>query len=46
MKYVDGFVLPVPKRSPKVYRRLALKAGRSGWNTGALEYVERASVTG
>jgi hypothetical protein len=27
MPYVDGFVLPVPKRKLAVYRRMARKAG-------------------
>ena len=28
MPYVDGFVLPLPKRNLKTYRRLATKAGK------------------
>jgi uncharacterized protein YbaA (DUF1428 family) len=28
MRYVDGFVLPVPKRYLEAYRRIARKAGR------------------
>jgi len=28
MRYVDGYVLPVPKRKLAEYRRIARKAGR------------------
>ncbi|RPE77214.1 DUF1428 domain-containing protein [Vulcaniibacterium tengchongense] len=40
MSYVDGFVLPVPKRNLAAYRRLARKAGKIWKEYGALEYVE------
>ena len=40
MRYVDGFVLPVPKRNVQVYRRIAQKAGRVWRDHGALEYRE------
>ena len=40
MLYVDGFVLPVPKKNIQVYRRLALKAGRIWREHGALEFRE------
>jgi uncharacterized protein YbaA (DUF1428 family) len=40
MPYVDGFVLPVPKRSLQIYRRMAQKAGRIWREHGALEYRE------
>jgi uncharacterized protein YbaA (DUF1428 family) len=40
MKYVDGFVLPVPKRKLQAYRRLAQKAGKIWREHGALEYWE------
>ncbi len=40
MSYVDGFVVPVPKRSLAAYRRLARKAGKVWCEHGALEYVE------
>lgn len=33
MPYVDGFVLPVPKKKIEAYRRIARKAGKSGANT-------------
>jgi uncharacterized protein YbaA (DUF1428 family) len=40
MRYVDGFVLPVPKKNLQAYRRLAQKAGRIWRKHGALEYRE------
>jgi uncharacterized protein YbaA (DUF1428 family) len=40
MRYVDGFVLPVPKKKLAAYRRLAQKAGRIWREHGALEFRE------
>ena len=40
MSYVDGFVLPVPKKNLAAYRKLARKAGKIWKEYGALEYVE------
>ena len=40
MKYVDGYVLPVPKAKIAVYRRIAQKAGRIWRDHGALDYKE------
>ena len=40
MAYVDGFVLPVPKRNLDAYRRIARKAGKIWQEHGALEYRE------
>jgi uncharacterized protein YbaA (DUF1428 family) len=40
MAYVDGFVVPVPKRNLQTYRRIARKAGKVWRDHGALEYVE------
>jgi uncharacterized protein YbaA (DUF1428 family) len=40
MSYVDGFVLPVPKRKLAVYRRMAKEAGKAWMKHGALQYVE------
>ena len=40
MGYVDGFVLPVPKRHLEAYRRVARQAGRVWRQHGALEYRE------
>jgi uncharacterized protein YbaA (DUF1428 family) len=39
-RYVDGFVLPVPKRNLDAYRRQARKAGKVWREHGALEYRE------
>ena len=39
-RYVDGFVLPIPRRNTAAYRRLARKAGRIWLEHGALEYRE------
>jgi uncharacterized protein YbaA (DUF1428 family) len=40
MRYVDGFILPVPKKKVGAYRRLARKCGKIWMEYGALEYVE------
>ncbi len=40
MRYVDGFVLPVPKKNLQLYRRIAQKAGKIWREHGALQYVE------
>jgi len=42
MKYVDGYVLPVPKKNLQTYRRMAQKAGRIWREHGALEFRECA----
>jgi uncharacterized protein YbaA (DUF1428 family) len=42
MSYVDGFVLPVPKKNVAAYRRMAAKAGKVWREHGALEYRECA----
>ncbi|HSN71488.1 MAG TPA: DUF1428 domain-containing protein [Steroidobacteraceae bacterium] len=39
-RYVDGFVVPVPKKNVAAYRRLARRAGKVWLEHGALEYVE------
>jgi len=39
MSYVDGFVLPVPKKNLAAYRKLDRKAGKIWKEYGALEYV-------
>lgn len=41
--YVDGFVVPVPKRNIDAYRRIARKAGKVWREHGALEYRECAA---
>jgi uncharacterized protein YbaA (DUF1428 family) len=38
--YVDGYVLPVPKKKVAAYRRMAQKAGKVWREHGALEFVE------
>jgi uncharacterized protein YbaA (DUF1428 family) len=40
MAYVDGYVLPVPKKHLKTYKRIARLAGRVWREHGALEYRE------
>ena len=40
MPYVDGFLLPVPKKNLQAYRRMAQKAGKIWREFGALEYRE------
>jgi uncharacterized protein YbaA (DUF1428 family) len=39
-RYVDGFVLPIPKRNAAAYARIARKAGKIWREHGALEYRE------
>lgn len=39
-KYVDGFVLAVPKKKVAAYRKLAQTAGKVWRDHGALQYVE------
>jgi uncharacterized protein YbaA (DUF1428 family) len=43
MSYVDGFVLPVPRRKLAAYRRMAKEAGKIWRKHGALQYVEAAA---
>jgi uncharacterized protein YbaA (DUF1428 family) len=38
--YVDGFVVPVPKRNIEQYRRMSQKAGKVWREYGALDYRE------
>jgi uncharacterized protein YbaA (DUF1428 family) len=42
MRYVDGFVVPVPKKNLQAYRRMSQKAGKVWREHGALEYRECA----
>jgi len=42
MRYVDGYVLPVPKKNLPAYRRMAQKGGRIWRDHGALEFRECA----
>jgi uncharacterized protein YbaA (DUF1428 family) len=39
-RYVDGYVLPIPKDKLAEYRRIATKAGKIWREHGALEYRE------
>ena len=41
-KYVDGFVLPVPKKKLEAYRKISAKAGKVWREHGALDYRECA----
>ncbi|HEX5315895.1 MAG TPA: DUF1428 domain-containing protein, partial [Candidatus Kapabacteria bacterium] len=38
--YVDGFVIPLPKKNVDAYRRMAKKAGKVWRDHGALEFRE------
>ncbi len=38
--YVDGFIVPVPKKNLDAYRRMAQKSGKIWREHGALEYRE------
>lgn len=40
MSYVDGYVIPLPRKNIKAYRRIASKAGRIWKDHGALDYKE------
>lgn len=39
-RYIDGFLLPVPKKNVEAYRRISRKAGKVWIEHGALEYRE------
>ena len=41
-KYVDGFVLPVPKKNLQAYRRMARMGGKVFREHGAIEFRECA----
>jgi uncharacterized protein YbaA (DUF1428 family) len=43
MNYVDGFVVPVPKKKLAAYRRMSQKAGKVWREHGALEFRECAA---
>jgi uncharacterized protein YbaA (DUF1428 family) len=40
MSYVDGFIVPVPKKKLNDYRQMAKKAGKVWREHGALEFRE------
>src|SRR5688572_9201289 len=39
-RYIDGFVIPVPKKNLAFYKRMSRKAGRIWLEHGALEFRE------
>ena len=39
-RYVDGFLVPIPRTKVNAYRRIAQKAGKVWIEHGALEYRE------
>jgi uncharacterized protein YbaA (DUF1428 family) len=41
-KYIDGYVIPVPKDKIEAYRKIASQAAAIWKEHGALEYVEAA----
>jgi uncharacterized protein YbaA (DUF1428 family) len=42
MRYVDGFVIPVPRKNLDAYRRMSRQAGKVWREYGALQYLECA----
>lgn len=40
MSYVDGFVIPVPKKNLKAYARMARMGAKTWMKHGALDYKE------
>ena len=42
-RYVDGFVVPVPKKNLAAYRRMSQRFGKVWREHGALEYIECAA---
>jgi len=43
-KFVDGYVLPLPKKKVAAYRRMATRAGKVWRDHGALEFRECVGV--
>lgn len=39
-RYVDSFIVPVPKKNLDAYRKIARKSGKMWMEHGALEYFE------
>jgi uncharacterized protein YbaA (DUF1428 family) len=39
-RYVDGFVLPIPKKDAAAYRRMVREAGKIWREHGALGFIE------
>ena len=42
-RYVDGFVVPVPRKNLDAYRRMSQRIGKVWREHGALEYIECAA---
>jgi uncharacterized protein YbaA (DUF1428 family) len=40
MSYVDGFIVPVPKKNLAAYKKMATLAGKVWRSHGAVEYIE------
>lgn len=40
MAYVDGFIVPLPKKNVKTYAAISKKCGKVWRKHGALEYIE------
>lgn len=40
MSYVDGFLIPIPKKNVKAYQAMARKAAKIWMEFGALSFVE------
>jgi uncharacterized protein YbaA (DUF1428 family) len=40
MAYVDGYVIPIPKKNLKAYQRMAAKAGKVWMDHGAVAFLE------
>lgn len=40
MAYVDGYLLPIPRKAVKQYQKIAQKAGKIWREHGALDYKE------
>lgn len=40
MAYIDGFVIPIPRRNLPAYRRMAARAGKIWLEHGALQFIE------
>lgn len=40
MAYVDGFVIPMPKKNVAAYRKIARTAGKVWMDAGAVSYTE------
>ena len=42
-RYVDGFIVPVPRRKLAAYKKMSMRAGKVWKEHGALDYVECAA---